>query len=66
MTGTAGQRRIDINYVKKYRIPIPSLKKQKELLDQIKYEQSLVEPSKTLIEVFTSKINTKIKEVWGE
>jgi type I restriction enzyme M protein len=66
MTGTAGQQRIDINYVKKYRIPVPTLEKQKELLDQIKYEQSLIEPSKTLIEVLNSKIEKKIKEVWGE
>jgi type I restriction enzyme M protein len=66
MTGTAGQQRVDINYVKKYCIPVPSLKEQKAFLDQIQYEQFLVEPSKTLIEVFTSKIENRIKEVWGE
>lgn len=53
-------------YVKKYRIPVPSLEEQKTLLDQIKYEQSLIEPSKTLIEVFDAKIKNKIREVWGE
>lgn len=66
MTGTAGQRRIDINYVKQYHIPVPSLTKQKEILDQIKYEQSLIAPSKKLIEVFTGKIQDRIKAIWGD
>lgn len=66
MTGTAGQQRVDINYVKQYRIPVPSLEEQKKILDQIRYEQSLIEPSKQLIKVFTEKIETRIKEVWGE
>lgn len=66
MTGTAGQQRVDINYVKQYRIPVPSLGEQKKILDQILYEQSLIEPSKQLIKVFTEKIETRIKEMWGE
>ena len=66
MTGTAGQQRVDINYVKQYRIPLPSLKEQKKILDQIHYEQDLIEPAKKLIEVFTEKIEKRIKEVWGE
>lgn len=66
MTGTAGQQRVDINYVKQYRIPVPSLDEQKKILDQISYEQSLIEPSKKLIKVFTEKIESRIKEVWGE
>jgi len=66
MTGTAGQQRVDINYVKQYLIPVPSLDEQKKILDQISYEQSLIEPSKQLIKVFTEKIETRIKEVWGE
>lgn len=66
MTGTAGQQRVDINYVKQYRIPVPSLEEQKRILNKISYEQSLIEPSKQLIKVFTEKMETRIKEVWGE
>lgn len=66
MTGTAGQQRVDINYVKQYRIPVPSLEEQKKILNQISYEQSLIEPSKQLIKVFTEKIESRIKKVWGE
>ena len=43
-----------------------SLEEQKKILDQISYEQSLIEPSKQLIKVFTKKIETRIKKVWGE
>ncbi|MGI6692030.1 MAG: N-6 DNA methylase [Christensenellales bacterium] len=66
MTGTAGQQRIDINYVKKYCIPVPTLEKQKKILDDIKNEQALVDSSKELVKIFTSKIENKIREVWGE
>lgn len=66
MTGTAGQQRIDINYVKQYQIPVPSLEEQKKLLDEIHCEQALIEPSKKIINVFTAKINARIKEIWGE
>lgn len=66
MTGTAGQQRIDINYVKQYQIPVPSLEEQKKLLDEIYCEQALIEPSKKIINVFTAKINARIKEIWGE
>ena len=66
MTGTAGQQRIDINYVKQYQIPVPSLEEQKMLLDEIHREQALIKPSKQIIDVFTAKIDTRIKEIWGE
>ncbi len=66
MTGTAGQRRIDINYVKQYCIPVPPLPEQKEILDKINFEKSLIEPSKQVVDVFTAKTEARIKDVWGE
>ena len=66
MTGTAGQQRVDLNYVKQYRIPVPPLEEQKTILDEIQTEQALVNPAHKLIEVFTAKIQNRIKEVLGE
>lgn len=66
MTGTAGQQRIDLNYVKQYRIPVPPLEEQKKILDGIRYEQSLIEPSKQVMEVFTAKIESRMNGVWSE
>ena len=66
MTGTAGQQRIDINYVKQYRIPVPSLEEQKRILTEIKAEQSLIEPSKKIIATFSKKIENVIVDLWKE
>jgi type I restriction enzyme M protein len=60
MTGTAGQQRIDLNYVKHYSIPVPSLEEQARILSEIEAEQSLIEPNKKLIDVFSLKIQNKI------
>ena len=66
MTGTAGQQRIDINYVKQYKIPVPSLEEQKRILSDIKAEQSLIEPSKKIIAMFSKKIENVIVDLWKE
>ena len=65
MTGTAGQQRIDINYVKQYEIPVPSLDEQKRILTEIKAEQSLIEPSKKIIATFSKKIKNVIVGLWN-
>ena len=64
MTGTAGQQRVDINYVKQYQIPVPSLEEQKKILDEISAEKKLIDSSKELIKVFEKKINDKINNIW--
>lgn len=66
MTGTAGQQRVDINYVKQYQIPVPPLDEQKKFLDEIHSEQALIEPSKEVIRIFSTKIKARVKEIWGE
>ena len=40
--------------------------KYRVLLDEIHREQALIKPSKQIIDVFTAKIDTRIKEIWGE
>jgi len=65
MTGTAGQQRVDINFVKGYSIVVPLLAEQRRILDDIEAEQTLIEPSRQLIEVFTKKIQNKINEIFS-
>lgn len=65
MTGTAGQQRIDINYVKQYQIPVPSLEEQKKILDSINIERKLVESSNELIGIFERKISSKVNDIWN-
>ena len=44
---------------------MPPLVEQRRILDNIKAEQALIEPSKQLIEVFTKKIQDKISEIFN-
>jgi type I restriction enzyme M protein len=66
MTGTAGQQRVDINFVKDYSIIVPPLETQSQILDSIASEQELVDSSKKLIDVFAQKMQDRINEIWGE
>jgi restriction endonuclease S subunit len=43
MTGNVGQRRIPLEFVKNYEIPVPSLEKQDVILTQIKKQRELVD-----------------------
>lgn len=66
MMGTAGQQRIDINFVKQFQIPIPPLEEQRQILTEIRTEKSLVEPSKEIITVFSKKIENVIAHLWKD
>lgn len=61
-----GQPQFNANLIKQIRIPLPSLKIQKEIVAKIEEEQKLVDSNKKLIEIFEGKIKDKIGEVWGE
>lgn len=45
---------------------IPPMQEQRNAIDRICCEKSLIEPSKQIIEKFTKKITTKMKEILGE
>lgn len=64
MSGTAGQQRVQIDYVKNYQIVVPLIEKQKEIVAKIEAEQALIEPNKQIIEVFTKKIQDRISEIF--
>ncbi|MHB9291954.1 hypothetical protein Holit_01042 [Hollandina sp. SP2] len=66
MTGTAGQQRVDINFVKNYSIVVPPLETQFQILNSIASEQELVDSSQRLIDVFKKKMQDRINEIWGE
>jgi len=52
--------------IKCFKIPLPPIETQKEIVAQIEEEQKLVDSNKKLIEIFEKKIKDKISEVWGE
>lgn len=66
MTGSAGQQRVSNDFVNNYKIPLPIVEEQKEIVKQIESEQELVNANKKLISIYEQKIRDKISEVWGE
>jgi type I restriction enzyme M protein len=65
-TRAVGQANINAQSLGNYEVYIPSLKIQKEYVEQFENELSLVAANKSLIEMFEGKIKEKISEVWGE
>lgn len=66
MTGTGGLQRLTKDYATKYKIPLPSLEIQQQIVARIEKEQKAVEATKNLITIFKQKIKDKISDVWSE
>jgi len=52
--------------LKLYKIPLPPLEVQEQIVAEIEAEQKAIEECKKLIEKMEKKIEAKIEEVWGE
>jgi restriction endonuclease S subunit len=63
MTGSAGQRRLNIDFVRTYKIPLPSLEIQKKLVAESEKEQQIINASKQLIEIYEQKISDVLSEI---
>ena len=64
--GGGAQPNISQGVVRNLKIPIPTLKIQKQIVKQIESERVFIQGNKKLIKIFEEKIKQKIKEVWGE
>lgn len=65
-TGTSGLRRVPKDFVENYKVPLPSIDIQKEIVLKIEEERTVIEGNKKLIEIYTQKIQNRINKVWGE
>lgn len=52
--------------IRKTFVPIVPMEEQKQIVEKMYNEMSIVEQNKRLIEIFQQKIKDKIDEVWGE
>lgn len=66
MTGTGGLQRVPRRVVESYKIPLPTLTIQQQIVAEIESEQALVETNFELIERFERKIQDAVGRVWGE
>jgi restriction endonuclease S subunit len=48
------------------KLPLPNLDIQKEIVQKIEEERTVIEGNKKLIEIYTQKIQNRINKVWGE
>jgi len=63
MTGSAGQRRLNIDFLRSYKIPLPSLEIQKKLISEAEKEQEIINANKQLIEIMEQKISDVLSEI---
>jgi len=66
MTGTGGLQRLTKDYATKYKISLPSLEIQQQIVTQIEKEQKAIEANKELILLFEQKIKYRIAKIWGK
>jgi type I restriction enzyme M protein len=62
----ATQKFISLGFIRKLQIPLPPLEEQKQIVAQIKREQSLVNANKELIKIYEQKIKDEINKLWEE
>jgi len=65
MTGTGGLQRVPKDFVSSYKIPLPSIEIQSNVIENIDLEIESVETNKNLILAFEQKIKDRIAKVWG-
>lgn len=64
--GTSGLKRIPVDFVSKYLIPIPPIEIQNQIVQKLEEERKIVEGNKKLIEIHTQKIEERINKIWGD
>ena len=63
--GDGGFSMASLGFIKKLKIPLPTIEEQTLIIQIIEHEQQLVSANKKLISIFEQKIKDKINEVWG-
>lgn len=63
-TGSTIQN-VSLESMRNFKIPIPPLDTQRQIVSQIEKEQELVHANKQLIKIFEHKIKDRISKVWG-
>lgn len=66
MTGSAGQKRVPIEAIANYIIPLPPINEQRVLVDAIKKEYMFVKECRKMIELYQSKIQTLFADIRSE
>lgn len=60
------QASINTTAIRSFQISIPSLEIQKQIVERIEFERTLVEASKKLIDIYTQKTKDTLAKLWSE
>ena len=60
------QSNLSLAQVSNFKIPLPQIEIQREIVAELEAERKLIDANKKLIEIYQQKIKSKIAEVWGE
>ncbi|MEK9156317.1 MAG: N-6 DNA methylase [Patescibacteria group bacterium] len=63
MSGTGGLQRVSPDFVKKYKIPLPTLEVQKQLVAEAEKEEEIIAANRRLIELMERKITQVLAEI---
>ena len=64
MTGTGGLQRVPKSVMESYKIPLPTLNIQQQIVAEIEDERAIIDANNELIERFERKIQITIGRVW--
>lgn len=64
MTGSAGQQRINVDFVGDYPIPFPPLAAQQELINELKQDEKDKERQRKFIKHQVNKRERILRDVW--
>lgn len=59
MTGTGGLQRVPIDFVKKYKIPLPPIEVQREIVEQIKSYQKIIDGARQVVNNWSPRIEAE-------
>ena len=63
MSGTGGLQRVPPDFVKKFKIPLPSLEIQKQLVAEAEKEEEIIAANRRLIDLMEGKISQVLAEI---
>jgi type I restriction enzyme M protein len=64
MTGTGGLQRVPKDFISNYKVPLPTLQGQEEIIRRIEGERKIISGNKELIVMYELKIENEISKLW--
>jgi len=66
MTGSAGQKRVPTNFLKDYKIPLPTLSEQKAIVAKLDRAQRLIDIDREMLAKYEELIQSVFLEMFGD